>query len=175
MTGVASTPPRGTARVERLRGAGDPSERPIAAEAGQDEGGEPQAGPPAQASVRPAGARVVGAGVVVAIPAGAVVHQSLDAAQARAVVHATLRRAETEVVTQPQTGHRPRFSTTLTSTPTALAADDRTVTVGGRRRGAGPRYVLLERLTRLLGHHPVPVPLHSRRTTSPGVTRGRRS
>lgn len=178
MTGLASTPPRGTARIEGLRHTGDSSERPVAAEAGEDEGGEAQAGPPAQATMGSAGAGVVRAGVVVAVPAGAVVHQSLDAAQAGAVVHAALRRTQTKVVTQPETGHRPGFPTRVASTPSALATDDATVTVGGRsRRGTSPRRVLLERLSRLLGHHylSIPVPFHSRRTTSPSVTRGRRS
>lgn len=94
----------------------------VAAEAGHEEGEEAHGSPAGAAGPRPAGAGVVGAGVLVV--GGAVVEETLDAAEASPVVEEALGGAEAALVAEPAGGQAAGGRAAGALAPPALLADE---------------------------------------------------
>lgn len=100
-----------------------PQRREVAAEAGHEEREEAHSSPAGAAGPRAAGAGVIGTGVL--IVSGAVVEETLDAAQASPIVEETLWRAEAALVADPAGGQAAGgCAAGALTTPTLLADEE---------------------------------------------------
>lgn len=98
--------------------------RGVAAEAGQTQRQQPHGAPAGAGAGLSAGARMVSA-VILVILGGAVVEQAFNAAQAGAVLHCILSRAQTTLSTGP-TGRQAAWGTALMAlTATTPLTDER--------------------------------------------------